>query len=55
MLRQSLGDNDRVEGAQSSFSAPNSGLPSEYGEIEETFAPEALKQIGDWILSVGAR
>jgi hypothetical protein len=24
----------------------------EYGELEETFSPEALKIIGDWILSV---
>jgi hypothetical protein len=44
-----------LEGLNHLFQHANSGLPSEYGEIEETFAPEALKQIGDWILSVGAR
>ena len=27
-------------------------LPGEYGEIEETFSPEALKIIGDWILDL---
>jgi hypothetical protein len=37
------------------FQHAGTGLPSEYGEIQETFAPEALKRIGDWILSVGAR
>jgi hypothetical protein len=28
------------------------GLPSEYGNIEETFSPEALKIISDWILGL---
>ncbi len=32
------------------FQHCNSGLPSEYGEIEETISPEVLKDIGDWIL-----
>jgi hypothetical protein len=27
-------------------------LPAEYGEIEETFSPEALKIISDWILDL---
>jgi hypothetical protein len=27
------------------------GLPAEYSTIEETMAPEALKVVGDWILS----
>ncbi len=31
------------------FQHAKTGLPSEYGNIEETFAPEALKIIGDWI------
>lgn len=28
-----------------------SGLPSEYGRIEETIAPEALRVLGDWIVA----
>lgn len=33
------------------FQTAKTGLPSEYGEIEETIAPEVLKKIGDWILA----
>lgn len=29
-----------------------SGMPSEYGTIEETFSPKALKIIGDWVKKV---
>jgi pimeloyl-ACP methyl ester carboxylesterase len=32
------------------FQHSETGAPSEYAKIEETFAPEALKVIGDWIL-----
>jgi alpha-beta hydrolase superfamily lysophospholipase len=32
------------------FQHCKTGLPSEYGTIEETFSPEALKIIADWIL-----
>ena len=32
------------------FQHCQSGSPSEYGEIEETFSPQALEIIGDWIL-----
>jgi len=32
------------------FQHCNTGSPVEYGAIEETFAPEALQLIGDWIL-----
>jgi uncharacterized protein len=32
------------------FQTSETGLPSEYVKIEETFAPVALKIIGDWIL-----
>jgi uncharacterized protein len=32
------------------FQTSEIGSPSEYGKIEETFAPVALKTIGDWIL-----
>lgn len=32
------------------FQLCRTGSPSEYAKIEETFAPEALELIGDWIL-----
>lgn len=31
------------------FQASTTGNPSEYGDIEETFNPVALKTVGDWI------
>ncbi|MBI2301211.1 MAG: alpha/beta hydrolase [Armatimonadetes bacterium] len=31
------------------FQHCKTGSPSEYGQIEETFAPEALQLIGDWL------
>lgn len=31
------------------FQNCTTGLPSEYGKIEETFAPDVLTMIGDWI------
>lgn len=34
------------------FQHCKTGLPSEYGNIEETFSPEALKIITDWILAL---
>ena len=34
------------------FQHCKTGLPSEYGEIEETFSPEVLKIISDWILGL---
>jgi pimeloyl-ACP methyl ester carboxylesterase len=34
------------------FQHCDKGLPSEYGNIEETFSPAALKIISDWILSL---
>jgi fermentation-respiration switch protein FrsA (DUF1100 family) len=34
------------------FQHAGTGSPAEYQKIEETFAPEALKAIGDWILSL---
>lgn len=36
------------------FQSCETGAPSEYGKIEETFAPEALELIGDWILEHAA-
>lgn len=35
------------------FQHCNTGSPTEYGAIDETFAPEALKVIGDWIVKHG--
>jgi hypothetical protein len=32
------------------FQTAKTGLPSEYGMIEETIAPSALQIISDWIL-----
>ncbi len=32
------------------FQHAETGAPSEYGEIEETFAPEAMELVADWIL-----
>jgi pimeloyl-ACP methyl ester carboxylesterase len=34
------------------FQHANTGAPDEYGKIEETFAPEALEAIGDFILGL---
>ena len=34
------------------FQHCKTGLPAEYGEIEETFSPEVLKIITDWILDL---
>lgn len=33
------------------FQTTKTGLPSEYGQIEETIAPEVLKTVSDWIVS----
>ena len=38
-----------LEGLNHLFQTSTTGAPTEYGEIEETFAPAALKTIGDWI------
>ncbi len=43
-----------LEGLNHLFQHAETGLPSEYGELRESFAPEALQQIGDWILNVAA-
>ncbi len=34
------------------FQHCKTGLPAEYGEIEETFSPEVLKIMADWILQL---
>ncbi|REA62007.1 alpha/beta hydrolase [Dyadobacter luteus] len=56
-IREILGKNKKVEltarelpGLNHLFQTANTGSVSEYGEIEETFSPAALKIISDWIL-----
>jgi uncharacterized protein len=34
------------------FQTALSGSPDEYGKIEETFSPEAMKRVADWILGL---
>ncbi|HUX12311.1 MAG TPA: alpha/beta fold hydrolase [Spirochaetia bacterium] len=41
----------KFEGLNHLFQHATTGLPQEYGQIQETFAPEVLEKIGDWILS----
>lgn len=38
-----------LDGLNHLFQTSTTGAPTEYGEIEETFAPIALKTVGDWI------
>lgn len=38
-----------LEGLNHLFQTSETGNPSEYGKIEETFSPIALKIIKDWI------
>lgn len=42
----------RLPGLNHLFQTSSSGLPAEYGEIEETFSPEVLTMITDWILGL---
>jgi alpha/beta superfamily hydrolase len=39
----------KLPGLNHLFQHCKTGLPSEYGQIEETFSPEVLKIISDWI------
>ena len=39
-----------LEGLNHLFQTADTGLMTEYGTIEETFSPTALKIIKDWIL-----
>lgn len=41
----------RLEGLNHLFQHATTGRPDEYASIEETFAPEALAAMGDWVLS----
>ncbi|HVN58634.1 MAG TPA: alpha/beta hydrolase [Bacteroidales bacterium] len=42
----------RLQGLNHLFQHCTTGLPTEYGKIEETFSPEALKLITGWILDL---
>ena len=42
----------KLPGLNHLFQHCTTGLPAEYGKIEETFSPEALKVISDWILAL---
>jgi dipeptidyl aminopeptidase/acylaminoacyl peptidase len=42
----------KLPGLNHLFQHCKSGLPTEYSEIEETFSPDVLKTISDWILSL---
>jgi hypothetical protein len=59
-LREALHDNPdarviELPNLNHLFQTAVTGSVSEYGKIEETIAPEALKTIGDWIVSRTAR
>ncbi len=41
----------RLEGLNHLFQESKSGLPTEYGTIEQTFSPRALEVISSWIIS----
>ena len=40
-----------VAGLNHLFQEAETGHPSEYGQIEQTFSPKALQIIGDWIVN----
>ena len=40
---------DDIPGLNHLFQTATTGAPAEYGQIEETMAPAALKKIGDWL------
>jgi hypothetical protein len=39
-----------LDGLNHLFQTATTGALSEYGQIEETFAPEAMELVSDWIL-----
>lgn len=41
-----------LEGLNHLFQHAETGLPSEYGTIDQTLAPEAMEAVADWILGV---
>jgi pimeloyl-ACP methyl ester carboxylesterase len=59
-IRAALADNPKAQvvelpGLNHLFQTAGTGSPSEYGDIEETFAPEALKVMGDFVLAQAGR
>lgn len=57
IIKHILGSNKKVAltalelpGLNHLFQTAETGNPSEYGQIQETFSPDALKIISDWIL-----
>ena len=46
---------EELPGLNHLFQTCQTGLPVEYGKIEETFSPVALALIADWISTVVAR
>ena len=42
----------KIEGVNHLFQHADKGLPSEYSSIEETFAPEALQAMSNFILKL---
>lgn len=59
-LRAALAGNPRAKvmelpGLNHLFQTAGTGSPAEYGKIEETIAPSALKIMGDWIEGVTRR
>jgi fermentation-respiration switch protein FrsA (DUF1100 family) len=42
----------KLPGLNHLFQQCSTGMPSEYGEIEQTFSPEVLKIMSDWILGL---
>lgn len=56
LMKASLRDNAHatlrdLQGVNHMFQTAITGSPAEYGELEETFAPAALKEIADWVVS----
>jgi uncharacterized protein len=56
LMREALKDNKRatiqaLPNLNHMFQTAKTGSPMEYGQIEETIAPEALKIIVDWVVS----
>ena len=45
----------RMEGLNHLFQHAKTGMVQEYFQIEETFAPEAMQTVADWILAEGAK
>ena len=46
---------DEMPGLNHLFQDAKTGLPKEYGEIEETISPAALEKISGWILKLNAQ